>query len=146
MLPVFFMVLLGMFTGGLAYSRKSSVTEATREGARYGATLPLSAAATTDAWLQRLAAITVSSSDGELAPAESGAAVCVAYVPAAGPARRLQRVGGTDTFSDATCFSDGRTGETRVQVVGQRTSKLEVLVWSRDLTLVSRSVARFEAG
>ena len=146
-LPIFFTLLLGMFTGGLAYTRKLSVTDATREGARYGATLPLSAAANTDAWLQQVAGVAVASADGELDPGESGAFVCVAYVPGTGTARRFEKTGtATPVLSDGTCFTDGRANESRIQVVGRRTSKLELLVWADDLTLSSRSVVRFEAG
>lgn len=144
-LPLFMMLLLGMFTGGLAYSRKLAVTQATREGARYGATLPLSAEPTVDLWLQRVSDVAVASSDGELSPSVTGMQVCVAYVPGSGTPRRVLRVGSSTTFSNATCFTDGRTGESRVQVVGSRPSTLEALVWSRDLDLLSRAVARFEA-
>lgn len=144
-LPVFFTLLLGMFTGGLAYTRRLSVTDATREGARYGATLPL--AGSVDTWLQQVADVVVASSDGELDPGESGAFVCVAYAPGSGAARRMEKNGAaTPVFSDGTCYTDGRTNESRVQVVGRRTSRLELLVWSNDLTLSSRSVVRFEAG
>ena len=144
-LPLFMMLLLGMFTGGLAYSRKLAVSQATREGARYGATLPLSAESTLDLWLQRESDVAVASSDGDLSTSASGMQVCVAYVPGSGTPRRIQRVGVSTFFSNATCFTDGRSGESRVQVVGSRSSELEALVWSRDLTLSSRAVARFEA-
>ncbi|HEX4979070.1 MAG TPA: TadE family protein [Acidimicrobiales bacterium] len=146
-LPVFFTLLLGMFTGGLAYTRKLAVTDASREGARYGATLPLSAAPDVDTWLGQVADVAVASASGELDPGESGSAVCVAHVPGTGSPRRLQRVGtSSDVLSDAVCYDDGRSNEARVQVVAERTSKLEVLVWSDDLSLTSRSVVRFEAG
>ena len=139
--------MLGMFTGGLAYSRKLAVTDATREGARYGATLPLSAAATRDLWLQKVADITVGASSGELAPTAAGSTICVAHVPAAGTPRRLQKSGtASPVLSDGSCFTDGRVGESRIQIQGERTSRLELLVWSRDLSLSSQSVARFEAG
>src|SRR5918994_2890256 len=38
--PLLFALLLGAITGGLALSRKNSMTNAAREGARLGATLP----------------------------------------------------------------------------------------------------------
>jgi hypothetical protein len=145
-LPVFMMVLLGMMTGGLAYSRKLSVSGAAREGARYGATLPITASLPTDAWLAKVAGVTVSSGEGELAADKPGQSVCVAYVPGAGSPRRRDQVGSAVSFSDAPCIADdGRAGETRVQVVTQRASKLEALVWSRDLALSAQAVARFEA-
>ncbi len=145
-LPVFMMLLLGMLTGGLAYSRKLSIAQATRESARYGATLPITAATPTDTWLDRVAAVAVTSSDGELEASRPGQTVCVAYVPATGLPRRRQQVGSAITRSNDRCIaSDGRDGETRVQVVATRTSTLEALVFSEDLVLRSHAVARFEA-
>lgn len=145
-LPLFFTLMLGMFTGGLAYSRRLSITDASREGARYGATLPLSAEATTDAWLARVAAVAVASSDGEVDASQTTRLVCVSYVPVSGTARRFQLVGtASGVASDGTCFTDGRSNEARVQVVAERTSTLELLVTARDLRLNAQSVARFEA-
>jgi Flp pilus assembly protein TadG len=146
-LPVFMLLLLGMFTGGLAYSRKQSVASAAREGARYGATLPITGSLPTDAWLAKVGALTIASSDGELEPDRPGRLVCIAHVTSSGTARRWQAVGtAAPTLSNGTCLADdGRTGETRVQVVAQRTSELEALVFSRNLTLESHAVARFES-
>jgi Flp pilus assembly protein TadG len=145
-LPLFMMVLLGMFTGGIAYNRKLAVTQATREGARYGATLPLAAEATVDLWLSRVANVVVASADGELQSTTPGMQVCVSYVPGSGTPRRVQITGSTTTYSDATCFTDSRGSEARVQVVGSRTSKFEALVWSQDVALTSHAVSRFEGG
>lgn len=145
-LPVFMMVVLGMLTGGLAYSRKLSIAQGVREGARFGATLPITASLPVDSWLTRVAGLAESSSDGELTATKPGQFVCVAYVPASGSPRRRQEVGGSVAFTNATCIAnDGRAGEARVQVVASRTSKLEALVFSQDLTLDSHAVARFEA-
>lgn len=145
-LPVFMMLLLGMMTGGLAYNRKLSVSAAAREGARYGATLPITASLPVDAWLTKVALLTVSSGEGELAADKPGQSVCVAYVPGGGTPRRRDQVGTAVSFSDGPCIAnDGRAGETRVQVVAARTSKLEALVFSRDLALRAQAVARFEA-
>ena len=146
-LPVFLMLLLGMMTGGLAYSRKLSVAQAAREGARYGATLPITASNPVGAWLPRVGALTIASSDGELESDRPGRYVCVAYVPASGTAQRWEVTGtATPVQSAGTCLAnDGRTGETRVQVVAQRSSRLEALVFSRDLTVGSHAVARFES-
>ena len=38
--PLVFALLFGVFTGGISLSRKNSMTNAVREGARFGATLP----------------------------------------------------------------------------------------------------------
>ncbi len=145
-LPVFLMLMLGMFTGGLAYSRKQSVAQGAREAARYGATLPITASLPVDAWLDRVATLAKSSSDGELGAAKPGQIVCVAYLPATGTPRSRQESSGAVSFTDAPCVvDDGRAGETRVQVVTRRVSKLEALVFSRDLSLDAQAVARYEA-
>ncbi|MBW3615385.1 MAG: hypothetical protein KY439_08775 [Actinobacteria bacterium] len=143
---MFMMLLLGMLTGGLTYSRKLSVGQGAREGARYGATLPITAALPVDTWLTRVAGVTIASSDGELAADRPGQMVCVAHVTSSGTARRRQQTGTTVIFDNNPCISaDGRVGETRVQVVGRRTSRLEALVFSRNIDLTSHAVARFEA-
>lgn len=145
-LPVFMMLLLGMFTGGLTYSRKLSIAQAAREGARYGATLPITASLSRDAWLDAVGNLTINSSDGELGADRPGRLVCVAHVPSSGTPRRWRAVGSaTPVLEDLPCIdNDGRT-ETRVQVVGERTSRFEALVFSRDLTLRSHAVARSES-
>lgn len=147
-LPVFLMLLLGMMTGGLAYSRKLSVAQAAREGARFGATLPITASTPVSAWLPRVGALTISSSDGELTSDKPGRFVCIAHVPSSGTPQKWEVIGASSPVQSAgTCVADdGRAGETRVQVVAQRSSRLEALVFSRNLTVGSHAVARFEGG
>lgn len=146
-LPVFMMLILGMFTGGLAYSRKLSIAQAAREGARYGATLPITASNPLSTWLTRVSDLTIASSEGELGADRPGRVVCVAYVTASGSATRQRTVGtATPVTEPLPCIdNDGRTGEARVQVVAQRTSNLEALVFSRELVLGSHAVARSES-
>ncbi len=147
-LPVFFMLVLGMFTGGLAYNRKLALTQATREAARYGATLPV---ATLNSWLDAVATVAVKSAEGELESGVPNRSVCVAYVfqtgtPQSQTKRRVETTGGPSYEFDRECFTDGRPlNETRVQVATARTSNLEALLFSQDLVLRSEAVSRFEA-
>src|SRR5215213_9910218 len=39
-LPLFLSLILGVYTGGMAYTNKIALVDAVREGARYGASLP----------------------------------------------------------------------------------------------------------
>src|SRR5438270_13068089 len=39
--PLFFMIVFGMFSGGIAYNEQSNLTHSSREGSRYGAVLAL---------------------------------------------------------------------------------------------------------
>jgi Flp pilus assembly protein TadG len=144
-LPVFLMLVLGMMTGGLTYSRKLSIAQGVREGARYGATLPFTPA-TPSTWLDKVATVTRSSSDGELAATKPGQFLCVAYIDGAGVGTRRQETGGSVTTGSGSCIADdGRSGEARVQVVASRSSTLEALLFSRTLVLDSHAVARFES-
>jgi Flp pilus assembly protein TadG len=76
-LPLLVVLILGMFTGGIAYNQKQQVTFAAREGARYGATVPAAQAfSNADTWAENVQAIVVDRSDGDLEDAQ----VCVALV------------------------------------------------------------------
>lgn len=158
--PFLFMVLTGMFTGGIAFNNRLAVTNGVREGSRYGATLSMTAAAASpsctstapmECWLQQVATITQEASEGQLASTVASRNICVAYVHPAGTTatdstRRLVRTSSGDTFSAGTCFTDGRpSNERRVQVRGSRTGRLEWVLGAMDLTLASQSVTRFEA-
>ncbi|MGH2792679.1 MAG: TadE/TadG family type IV pilus assembly protein [Actinomycetota bacterium] len=158
-----FMVVFGMISGGLAYARKISITDAAREGVRYGATLPIGTGAVPDAWLDEVAARVLSSASGNLAESWDGQYVCVAYVGYGSPrtsstdvTRKREKSGtnaavytnGAVTNPSSWCFDDGRGtngSERRVQVVARRSSKFEAVLWSSNLTLSGDGVARFEA-
>lgn len=163
-LPVLMALLLGMFTGGLAYNSKITVTGATREASRYGATLPLSTGCggtgtRLDQWLGCVSSVAIASASGEMGPTATGRYVCVSYVnPTGGPAddsshatRTIEIVGaappvftdGVDCFSKSSLGADGLTGK-RVQVVAARQRDLEYLVSKSTLTLRASSVTPYE--
>jgi len=156
-------LIFGMFSGGIAYNRKLVLTNAVREGSRYGATLPVAAAPALtpactdqiDCWLAQVATVTKQAAEGELGNSVAGWKVCVAYVYPDGTdtndktRSRLLTPSGLGAPTPAgTCFpsSDGRpTGERRVQVTAERPDKLQYLVSTTNLTLFSQAVTRFEA-
>lgn len=160
--PVFVAILLGMFTGGLAFNQKISVTNGVREGSRYGATLPVASSASCtgqtpgsmSCWLTKVADITQHSSEGTLAASVSSSSICVAFVYPAGTAAtdisgKLVRTPSGDvitTGSGVQCFSDDRSNsERRVQVTGSRQGKIEYVFGTSTPTMSSTSVTRFEA-
>ena len=96
--PIFMTLVLGMFSGGLAYNRKNTLINAVREGARYGATLdpeglpflpdPAGAPGSShglDTWLYRVADAVQQNAEGELDTGTEALAICVAYVSPSGP-------------------------------------------------------------
>ena len=50
-LPLILMLVLGLVTAGIAYNEKITLTHSAREAARFGATFPVSNAASLEAWL-----------------------------------------------------------------------------------------------
>jgi TadE-like protein len=157
-LPVLAALLLGIFSGGLAYNRKLAVTDGVREGSRYGATLPVASApaclASTqlECWLSQVATVTEGASEGQLGLSVTAREICVAYVYPNGTTAndktwKLTRTFAGDSFSSGTCFADGRTdnSERRVQVTGSRDGQISWAFGSTNLTLKSQSVTKFEA-
>ena len=156
LLPLFMMMVLGMFSGGMAYNRKNSITNATREAGRYAATLPVGNFADLDAWLDSVYQFTTSAADKDLATDVDGRRICIAYVYPAGTSasppkdetrRRVWTTSNTpDTTDGNTCFSDGRpNNERRIQISASRKSKIEILVTSWGADLNTQSLTRFEA-
>jgi Flp pilus assembly protein TadG len=75
-LPLFLALVLGIFSGGHAYTENISMVEAVREGARYGASLPLgTGASAVSTWESGVRSRVVSASAGGLTTAE----VCVKF-------------------------------------------------------------------
>lgn len=146
-LPVFAMLMLGTITGGLAYNRQLALTGAAREGVRYAATLPQPATMARSTWADQVRDVTVQSADGELGTAAPRRYVCVARSANLLAFKREYVGTSAPTESDGSmCFDDGRAAtENRVQVVVRRSSVLEAMVFSHDLDLESRGVARYEA-
>lgn len=172
--PVFMTLVLGMFSGGLAYSRKVTLTNAAREGSRYGATLapaslPLSSplSAGIDEWARVVADAVEQNAEGDLDDGVDGREICVAYLNPAGDAdagvphkekshRLLRPEIGADqelagdspgaTLATLQCFADGRpNSEKRAQVMVTRRSPINLLFFDIPVTLTAESVTRFEA-
>ena len=158
-----FMLVFGMISGGLAYTRKIALIDAAREGVRYGATLPVGTAGVPDSWFDEVAARVMESASGNLAETWDGQYICVAYIGYGSPrtssadvTRKREKSGsspaaytnGSVTNPSSWCFNDGRGNngsERRVQVVARSSSHFNAILWSTNLMLTGDGVARFEA-
>ena len=150
-LPIFMMLVLGMFSGGIAYNRKQEMTHASREGARFGATVLVNPSSSTSGsvWAAGVADVVSDESNGEIQTSD----VCVALVQGTNgstvwtpPAQSSNRytTGAVNGFP-ANCFSDTDTNtDARVHVAVKAEGKIEALLFSYPVNLTSRSVARYE--
>ncbi len=146
-LPVFMALVLGMFSGGLAYEHKQEVTNAAREAARFGATLALDQCVPStqcggESWAQLVQSIAVERSNGTLDAAQ----VCAALV--SGPGTDPVAYDSTHTTAGGTapCFTDNSadTGY-RVQVSVSRGDEILALFFAVHVNVGSSAVAKYEA-
>lgn len=137
-------LLVGTVTAAVAYGRGNSIQNAAREAARYGATLPDGG---TSEWFTAVRDVARAAAIGDLDPGVPGQLICIAFITENDAATHVTDVGGvTGGIQGGGCFSDGRSDEARVQVLVERETTLEVVVFSRDVTLSASSAARYERG
>lgn len=149
--PILVFLLFGIFGAGILLNQRLSVTQAGREGARYGSTIPTDQCTPSSTnpspcsglnWAQLVQAVTAERSAGELAASN----VCVALVAGPGTAPVAKGLNYTTAGGTAPCFVDqsSDTGE-RVQVLIRLGTKVEGALITVPVTLDTRAITRFEA-
>ena len=130
--PLLLALVLAIFTGGLAYTSKISLIEAVREGARYGASLPVGTGPlAVGTWEGGVRSRVVEASGGGVASSD----VCVKIV---------LPTGGSDCgLNDPPGSSDEPTVHL-VKVSATKPASLEFFFFSMDTVLNGKLVARFE--
>jgi hypothetical protein len=151
-LPLLVMLLLGIVTGAQAYGQKLSITNGSREGARYGATLPVGNFTSLNLWLDDVSGKVKNTIEGGFPNGLSGRALCVAYVYPNGTdtldrtTARREDAAGNVTYNNTACFSDSRANsERRVQITLNRNATLDAFLVKTNVGLAARSISRFEA-
>src|SRR5437763_4161456 len=164
--PLFFMIVFGMFSGGIAYNEQSNLTHSSRDGSRYGAVLALSTFGTPAAWATSIRDTVVNRAFGDLNATVTNRSICVALVegsesagitdinnnPAHGhvvtdPTTLQAYFSYTGPGSPATkpCFEDGGADAgQRVQVRVTRPGNLNAVLFNVNLTLTSNAAAKYE--
>lgn len=141
LLPIAVMLLVGMISGGFAFERWIAITQGTREAARYGATLDVTAVSPPGADSQVSSVLAVARGATGVSATTPGQSVCVALFYAGSWTRRLP-----DGTTDSTfCWDDGRTDE-RVQVSVRRSTDFSWVFATNTISVGSRSVTRYEHG
>ena len=144
LLPVFMALILGMFSGGVAYNQKLDLTHATREGARYGATVAVTNQfANGQNWASNVRDLIIDRASGDLSG--TGTGVCVALV--SGTAASTAAIDSNHTTAGGTspCYTDNSADAgRRVQVSASKPSKIEALFFSWGITLNAKAVSRYE--
>ena len=142
-LPILASLLLGVVTGGSAYNRKLSMTNAVREGARFGATLIPASVTPPNTWLSAVGDRTVQLSAGDLTSTQ----VCVKLVREAGATDNnvlTSSCPASMTVNEPAMPANLANGDCVVKVWAQRPDRLQVFFFSTNLTLKASSVSRYE--
>jgi len=148
-LPLLLMVIFGGVTTATAYHFKSGIVQAVRDGARYGATVPVEQCDTVTNcgnrnWAQLVQYVTSKQSEGALTTGD----ICVALV-AGSTGAVYTRTGGVYSAgpgSSTGCFNDGNadTGM-RAHVSGTRNGeKIILIIANIPVSLSSKAAARYE--
>jgi hypothetical protein len=154
------MLVLGAVTGGLAYNRKITLTDAARVAARYGTThamptAPFSANCSSGGtpgsqmaqWFVDVACDAISNAQGELDPTTSGRMICVAYSQDGTESMMEWGASNSGAIQSGSCpgatFTPSSTDD-EVEVVVQRTADFDIVVWDQTLTLQSQAFGRYE--
>jgi Flp pilus assembly protein TadG len=144
--PLVAMLLFGMFSGGLVMNRRMAVSQASREGARYGATVAYDQCTPSTAcggrtWAQQVQSVAVSRSGGTVTAAN----VCVALVQGPGSAPVPMTQSHTTKTSLTPCYVDNSADEgKRVQVVITFSDKIEAIVTTVPVNVTARSTSKLE--
>ena len=149
-LPLLAAITFGMLSSGVVYNHKLDVTHAAREGARYGATVPLEQCNPTSncggkTWAQLVQAVVAERSFGDVTASQ----VCVALVTGANSVYSSASLGSSHYSSTAgsTCYDDGDsdTGN-RVHISITKTGdKINAVLFKADVTLTSKATAKYES-
>jgi Flp pilus assembly protein TadG len=139
-LPVFAMLVVGLFSSAMLYDARMQLTHAAREGARYGATIPVDQTFDNGGWadaVERLVRQRLTP-DGDID-------ICVALVVGS-PATPVSA--DHTTRSDGTaCVVDDASGDVdrRVQVQLTAIRTLDAVAFSREVTLNADASSRHES-
>ncbi len=128
-LPVFAMLIFGMITAGLALNDKQEMTHATREGARFAATVPADQVFTSGTWASNVQDLIVERSADTLTASD----ICVSLVEGS-PGSVVDNNSDYSTNGTTPCIA-GQTYPTdvdngrRVQVTASKPATIDLIVF-----------------
>jgi hypothetical protein len=144
--PFLAMLLFGTLTGGLVLNRRLAISQASREGARYGATVAMDQCAVVSScggrtWAEQVRHVTLSRAGGSATEAN----ICVALVEGPGSAPVPLSAAHTTKSTLTPCYVDNSADSgRRVQVVITFTDKIEAVITQVPVSATARSTSKLE--
>jgi hypothetical protein len=142
-LPLLMSLVLGLVTGGSAYNRKISMTNAVREGSRFAATL---SGPTATGWAADVQTRTAELATGDLSATSQ---VCVQLIKngsvvVSGGYTYAALGSGCSAITPPAVSAAATDCVVKVWAARVGQDKLQVIFFSSNLTLTAKSVARYE--
>ena len=140
-MPVLVALLLGTVTTGLALNDDLQLTHATREGARYGASVPEDEVFSSGTWAENVRTLVLERFGSGLSAND----VCVSLVLGT-PGTPLSS-SHTTKIDGTACYDDSAGGMTdlRVQVTATTPATIDAALYTYDMTLSSEATAKHES-
>ena len=146
--PILIMILLGMFTGGLAANSRLSMSHATREGARYASSISSSQTFVSGTWASNVRDMIVDRSNGDLTADQ----VCVSLVSGSGATLVVKSPSSTYSTTGSPCVASQTYPTTsgdiglRVQVTASRPAQIQLgLFGTLNVTLSEQATSKSES-
>tara|TARA_R100000306_G_C4356319_1_gene132896 strand:- start:373 stop:903 length:531 start_codon:yes stop_codon:yes gene_type:complete len=137
--PLLFAILLGMITGGLALSKKNSMTNAVREGGRLGATLPEGTDWDSD-WAVDVRDRVDALAGGDLDPQD----ICVQLIDPTAPGTPVGELLGADCSAVTPPDTPSSASGCVVKVWARTDAGFETVFFRRTVTLDGNAVGLYE--
>ena len=144
--PLLAMLLFGTISGGLVLNRRMDLTQASRESARYGATVAQDQCTPTSGcggrnWAQHVQTIAVERANGTVATAD----VCVALVQGPGSAPVPVTLNHTTRSGGLPCYVDNSADSgKRVQVMITKADQIQAIIVTVPVNMTAKGTSRFE--
>jgi hypothetical protein len=147
-MPFFLILIFGGITAAISYEHKEDIVHAVRDGARYGATLPLtqcdsSGCPSSRTWAEQVKYVTIARSGGSLSSSDN---VCVALVTGSSSTPSVYGTASKYSTTGSACFTDS-TGDmnARVQVSASHSGdKINLVFRTINVTVSSSATERYE--
>lgn len=138
---LFLPICYGTLSAGVVFSDKLALSQAVREAARYGATLPYTAAGR-DAFLTTIRTAAEDAAYGQLGTGSP--AYCVAFRESSGAKPDWHLAAGSSTAVNTACPGTSGPSRPHVLVTATKPGVFDFVLSKMTFTISSESVARYE--
>jgi Flp pilus assembly protein TadG len=148
--PIFAILVMGMISAGIAFSKQINITQAARETSRFGATLTIQAAGgDVEDWLQKVSQAGQNAAGPDTDPIGGHEEICVSLVDTADSTNTVHMIDNVAPANPGHCPDatvNNALGPKYVQVTFRRSTNFFAVFLNKDLELWALSTTPYEPG